>query len=157
MNSRKYTLFVALLLIMVVTACHSPEPRAERGDSSDLPGLKVPMPDEDSDSDDRPSVSDGDKSLREELTDAGMRFSQGEMCLRMNRGGVLFTSKTDGTWCVYDLDGASQIEANPTRGTLVIDGRSVTVTGVTLLREYGGVKWYEFVADKRALLVVESL
>lgn len=146
----------SLLMMLVSVACHSPEPRDGRGGADDLPGIKVPLPDED-ETDDRPSLDGEDTSLRAQLTDAGPRFSYDGLRLRLDRGGVLFTLKADGTWCITDLDGASTIEVNPVRSTLTVDGRVVSVSRVTLLREYGGVTWYELEAGARALLVVESL
>lgn len=153
-------LFLAVVLLLMVTtgACHSPEPRDEGRDTADLPGLKVPLPDDDDAADDnRPSLGEDESNLRAELTDATPRFSYEGLRLRMDRGGVLFTAKADGTWCITDLDGASMVEVNPDRSTLSVDGRRVSVSRVTLLREYGGVSWYELEAGARATLVVESL
>lgn len=151
-------LCLAVILFMAA-GCHSPEPRDNRTDTVDLPGLRVPLPDDDAPADDtRPSVGDGEGSLLAELTDASPRFSYGSLKLRMDRGGVLFSSRADGSWCITDLDGASCVEVNPDGTILKVDGRVVCVNSVALLREYDGVSWYQLEAEGgQALLVVESL
>lgn len=81
----------------------------------------------------RPGASDSN-DFSTELADDTWRFTLGELALRYDRGGMLFTTLADGTTKITDLNGADIVEFNPELPSLKVNGTTVEIISLSLLK-----------------------
>ncbi|MDE6325855.1 MAG: hypothetical protein K2M02_06760 [Duncaniella sp.] len=154
-----HALIITATLAISVSCGHKELPR--RGLSTvqpETPGDSLPEPE-------RPGLTPAD--IAAELNDPAPRFTYGDIALRYDNGGTLFTRYPDGSTVITDLDGIDRITLSP--GTMREDSTfssprltvtcgELTMLSLSLLKRDDKAAWYRamFPDSTSAIIVLPT-
>lgn len=149
-------LIITATLALSVSCGHKELPR--RGSSTvqpETPGGVLPEPE-------RPGLTPAD--IAAELNDPTPRFTYGDITLRYDNGGTLFTRYPDGSTVITDLDGTDRVTLSP--GTmhgdstfssprLAVTRGELTMLSLSLLKRNDKAAWYRAIfPDSTSAIIV---
>lgn len=136
-------LIFTLLLMLSVSCGHKEMPRRDPSTvQPEKPGTVTP-------GQERPGYDPDD--MTDELNDKTPRFIYGNISLRYDAGGILFTRHPDGSTTITNLDGVDRVTLSPgtMRGDstfsspgLTIGATELPVLSLSLLKRNGKAAWY---------------
>lgn len=158
-----FKILLSLLAIVATSACGHDSP-SERDAAAVRPGGGQQQTPPDDGSGQRPGVDDAN-SMKRELADDVWRVVGPETSLRYDRGGVMFTTRSDGSVEVVDLDGADSVCINIGKegvdsvmagASVVVNDRPVELRQMKLLKHGDGRSWYvaKDVSDRQWVIVL---
>ena len=149
MKQVEFYVILTLLVSALAVSCGHSEPDMYGERTEGLPS------DGDNGVSGRPGISDSN-SLSHELSDEVWRVSGPDFELRYDRGGVLFSTNSDGSLEITDLDGVDRVNiALGKEGAdsllagcrIAVNDVALVLREVRLLRHGDSRSWYETTAD----------